>query len=200
VENPSGKAGKVASNKAYRPAVGTTTEDDKRPPGVTVAGLRDDPQPTTKPIVGTTTNQVLGINVAPTEDTASEGKSGTGKTVEHGTGKSSEHGVPAPIKTVENGRDLLGRFAPGWAGGPGRPSKAQEQAFLDAIRASMTPGEVTAYIRKALQLAEEQNSARGLVAVLEFVRDSTSGRPVQREPEQTDALEVLLARLRTIKI
>lgn len=91
-------------------------------------------------------------------------------------------------------RDGTGRFLPGNPGGPGRPTKAQEHAYLAAAAAAVTPDEMTHALREALHFALEQRSARGIVAVLEFIRDTTVGRPnqaVQVSAARTSLTELL---------
>lgn len=96
--------------------------------------------------------------------------------------ETADKGLSAPINAKENGgRSETGQFLPGHSiKSPGRPKKADELAILNAIRGSFPPEKVKAYLTTAMRLAEEQNSARGMLAVLEFAASYTLGKPVQR--------------------
>ena len=52
--------------------------------------------------------------------------------------------------------------------------------ILDSIRSTFPPDVVAEHLRTAMRLATEQNSARGIVAVLEFAAGYTLGKPIQR--------------------
>ena len=88
-------------------------------------------------------------------------------------------------------RDELGRFKPGHGGGPGRPSKAKEEAILDSIRSTFEPEEIAAHLREALDIAIEQRSPRGIVSVLSFVASYSLGKPTVRDEQSNDRLEAL---------
>ena len=97
-------------------------------------------------------------------------------------------------KAKKTGRNPDGTFKKGeWKGGPGRPKKAQAEAMLDAINAAMPPDKVRSIMAKALSLAEEQNSARSLLKVLEFAAGYLIGTPVQRSEDASDGYEALAA-------
>ena len=97
-------------------------------------------------------------------------------------------------KVRKTGRNPDGTFKKGeWPGGPGRPKKAQAEAMLDAINAAMPPDKVRSIMAKALSLAEEQNSARSLLKVLEFAAGYLIGTPVQRSEDASDGYEALAA-------
>jgi hypothetical protein len=84
---------------------------------------------------------------------------------------------------TDNARDPnTGRLLPGHPGlpGAGRPAREREKAVLDAIRDAIPPEEIKANLRKALEIAIEQKSARGIIAVLEFAAGYAVGKPVQR--------------------
>jgi hypothetical protein len=107
-------------------------------------------------------------------------------------------GVSARVIAEETGgRDENGRFLPGHSLGKlgGRPRKAQELAILDSIRSTFPPDVVAEKLRKAMQLAEEQNSARGMVAVLEFAANYTLGKPVQRIQQESSGIVGIMAEL-----
>ena len=93
-------------------------------------------------------------------------------------------------------RDANGRFLPGVVNpSPGRPAKAQELAILDAIRSTFPPEVVADKLRKAMAIAEEQDSARGMVAVLEFAANYTLGKPVQRIVQESSGIVGIMAEL-----
>lgn len=91
-----------------------------------------------------------------------------------------EEGLSASEKPNQNGRDELGRFAKGNPGGPGRPNKEMQLAMLDAINASLSPEDIQAYIREAMDYAREHKSPRAMVNVLEFAANYALGKPTQR--------------------
>ncbi len=72
------------------------------------------------------------------------------------------------------------QFKPGHKGGPGRPKRKQEEAFIDAAADVFSPAEYTFYLRKALEIALDNNSTRGIILVLNHIRDTAFGRPQQR--------------------
>ena len=82
--------------------------------------------------------------------------------------------------TIDTVRDPSGRFLPGNSGGPGRPKRETEEAILNAIRSALSPAEIEGAIRIGLQLAIEQKSTRGIVAILELAASYSIGRPVVR--------------------
>jgi hypothetical protein len=100
-----------------------------------------------------------------------------------------KEGVNAPINSIRNGD---GRFAKGHSGGPGRPSKAKEIAMLEAIRSTFTPERVAQHLNDAMDIAVRTNSARGIVAVLEFAANYTMGKPVQRTQEVRQSIADIL--------
>lgn len=112
--------------------------------------------------------------------------------------RDGKEGLSAAANATETGdRDSSGRFLPGHSVGKlgGRPSKAQELAMLDAIRTSLPPEKVQEHINKALQLAVSQNSARGIIAVLEFAAGYSLGKPTQRIINEQGGLSDVLAEL-----
>ena len=83
-------------------------------------------------------------------------------------------------------RDEKGRLLPGHSQpGPGRPKRETEQAILHAITSALSPAEITSAIKTALDLAIEQKSARGIIAVLELAAGYGIGKPTVRV-EQID--------------
>ena len=100
----------------------------------------------------------------------------------------AKEGVNAQINPSKN----VGLFTKGGPGGPGRPSKAKELAMLDAINSAFTPEQVTAHLKTAMDIAVSTNSARGIVAVLEFMSDRLVGRPVQRTQEVRQSIADIL--------
>jgi len=85
------------------------------------------------------------------------------------------------------------RWVKGQSGNPkGRPKKAQELAILDAIRATFPPEQIAEYLQAAMRIAHEQNSARGMMAVLEFAAGYALGKPVQRIQQESGGLAEVL--------
>ncbi len=85
-------------------------------------------------------------------------------------------------------RDERGRLLPGNTGNPnGRPKRETEQSILDAIRRALPPEVIEAKIKRALEIAEETNSARGMIAVLEFAAAYSLGRPTVRVEQTANA-------------
>lgn len=76
----------------------------------------------------------------------------------------------------ESVRDEKGRFKPGYSGGPGRPKKAVEDAYLNAILDALPPEELTALIRKL----REEDGWRPKAFAAELVAHYGLGKPVQR--------------------
>lgn len=93
-------------------------------------------------------------------------------------------------------RNSNGHWLPGASGNPkGRPTKAQELAVLNAITSTFTPEQVQEYLQKAMKLAEEQNSARAMIAILEFCANYTIGKPTQRFENASNGLDEIIAKL-----
>ncbi len=68
------------------------------------------------------------------------------------------------------------RFQPGNPGGPGRPKKETEGAYLNAIRSACTPDEFTTKLISMLN----GNSWRERAFALEMIAHYTLGKPIQR--------------------
>lgn len=96
-------------------------------------------------------------------------------------------------------RDENGQFLPGHTlKSPGRPRKEQELAVLHAITSALTPEEIKDAVVKALTIAINQNSARGIVAVLELLTSYAVGKPTQRlQVTGQDTLADVLEQLRS---
>ena len=78
-------------------------------------------------------------------------------------------------------RDERGRLLPGHhSPGPGRPKRETETAILNAITSALSPAQITEAIQTALDLAIEQKSPRGIVAVLELAAGYGIGKPIAR--------------------
>jgi hypothetical protein len=58
-----------------------------------------------------------------------------------------------------NGRDGKGRFASGCKGGPGRPHRATEQAYLIAVTEAVSPERFRRIAERAAKDAERGNAA-----------------------------------------
>jgi hypothetical protein len=77
------------------------------------------------------------------------------------------------------GRDAKGRFLPGHKGGPGRPPRATEAEYLDALKASVPLDRWQRVIEAALQQAEQGDpKARDWLAKYLL--------PKEADPAQTD--------------
>lgn len=96
----------------------------------------------------------------------------------------------------DNNRDERGRLLPGHSlPSPGRPPKAREQQMLDAITSAVGPDELKELIREAISIARSTQSARGLLAIAEFVADRSLGKPVARSITASTKFEEMLALL-----
>ncbi len=108
-------------------------------------------------------------------------------------------GVLSDNTKKENGvsRGARGRWLPGQSGNPaGRKSRQYEKDMIDAVRRALTPENIESWINRALELADSQNSARGIVAVLELGLAYGAGKPVQqvvRDTGKTELLQELLS-------
>lgn len=90
-------------------------------------------------------------------------------------------------------RNDLGQWKPGTSGNPkGRPSRQHELETLESIRASFPPERVTAILEDALRIAEETNSARGMLAVVTEILDRTQGKSVARVAQPSNGLQEIL--------
>lgn len=103
--------------------------------------------------------------------------------------------VESSVITRNKSREFTDRiWKPGQSGNPnGRPTKARELAILDAITNAFTPEEITTHLREAMKVAKDKDSARGIVAVLEFMADRAVGKPVQRIETDSGGLASILA-------
>jgi hypothetical protein len=115
---------------------------------------------------------------------------GEGKT------KVAEEGVGAPVNTEISGRDESGRWLKGFTGNPsGRPPKEWSRMNMEAMMNAFTPEEKQRYLRTAARIAEEQGSARGIVAVFEFIEDRLNGRPTVHVMQESNNLHAVLGEL-----
>lgn len=97
------------------------------------------------------------------------------------------------------GRDERGRFAVGNRGG-GRPKEEWKKELTSALRHRFSGERVADIAEDALDLAIKQKSPRGIVAVLEFVRDTVDGRPAVRvEKEEGGVIEEAMLRWMEMK-
>jgi hypothetical protein len=81
------------------------------------------------------------------------------------------------------------RFQVGNPGGPGRPKKVQEEAYLHAIRRALPPDELEDLIRRLAA----SNSWRANLAAGELALHYGVGKPVQRVQVSSDGLQGILA-------
>lgn len=90
-------------------------------------------------------------------------------------------------------RDEKGRFVVGYSGGPGRPRKEQETAYLTALLDALTPEQLASIIKN---LAGETGSWRAQHAAAELALHYALGKPVQRVVKQSSGLAEILEQLR----
>jgi hypothetical protein len=95
-------------------------------------------------------------------------------------------------------RDESGRFLPGNPGGPGRPPKARNLAYVDAVIRALPPEQLGALLAEMVEFAETTQSWRGKLAAVRLALEYAVGKPTQRVEQQssTQALEDVLATLR----
>lgn len=91
----------------------------------------------------------------------------------------------------ESIRDEKGRFKPGYSGGPGRPNKKREEAYLNAILDVLTPEQVAVMVK---DLAGS-TSWRAQAFAAELVMHYALGKPVQRVHQTGNGLADVLAML-----
>ena len=98
--------------------------------------------------------------------------------------------------TANGDRDERGRLLPGHRSpGPGRPTRAVEKQYLDAIRQSLPPDQVETIITEAIELARQTRSWRGLLEVVQFAVAYGAGKPMQKIVTADSNLDMLLAAL-----
>jgi len=92
-----------------------------------------------------------------------------------------------------------GRLLPGTKAlpGAGRKTRATEDAYLTAIKAALSPEQLTAALQTALELAIELRSPRAILAVVETVAAYGLGKPTQtiqtKQSPTSELLEQLLS-------
>ena len=103
-------------------------------------------------------------------------------------------------KTKENRgdiRDHRGKWLPGArVPGAGRKSRQYERDMVEAIKRVLTPENIEKYLNIGLDLAVDQKSTRGIIAVLELGLAYGAGKPVQQvvgDSGKTELLEQLLS-------
>ena len=101
------------------------------------------------------------------------------------------NGAGANVDRDERGRLLPGHHSPG----PGRPTRAVEKQYLDAIKASLPPDQVEAIITEALDLARQTRSWRGLLECVAFAVSYGAGKPAQKIVQSDSSLADLMAYL-----
>ena len=97
--------------------------------------------------------------------------------------------VAKETSTMNVLRDERGRLLPGTppVPGSGRKTKAQEDAYLVAIKAAMTPEQLTEALQTALDLAIELKSPRAILVVVEVVANYGLGKPTQTVIKRRDS-------------
>lgn len=91
----------------------------------------------------------------------------------------------------ENIRDEKGRFKPGYSGGPGRPKKDVENAYLNAVMDALSPTELTDLIKQLM----ETEGWRPKAFAAELIMHYALGKPVQRVHQTGNGLADILAML-----
>jgi len=81
------------------------------------------------------------------------------------------------------GRDERGRFAIGNRGG-GRPKEEWKRELTSALRHRFSGERIADILEDALDLAIKQKSPRGIVAIVECIRDTVDGRPLIQDNGQ----------------
>ena len=67
--------------------------------------------------------------------------------------------MPTPLANGENGRDVMGRFARGNAGGPGNPYNAQVAKLRAAMMAAVSEQDITQVVAMLIQEAKKGDVA-----------------------------------------
>lgn len=88
-------------------------------------------------------------------------------------------------KTVRNGS---GQFAPGTAGGPGRPSRAVEEYYLGLIASGCSEADFLAIVRKAVKQAK-----KGDPAARKWIADYLVGKPIEKHEIKHEADQTVAA-------
>ncbi|MEM3460242.1 MAG: hypothetical protein QXO24_03390 [Candidatus Micrarchaeaceae archaeon] len=78
-------------------------------------------------------------------------------------------------------RDARGRFIPGTAGGPGRPPRAAEEAYLEALKSAVS---LSRFRRIVAAIAEkaEKGDVRAFVALAKYILLPAEARTPEEEP------------------
>lgn len=92
-----------------------------------------------------------------------------------------------------------GRFLPGNPGSTGRKPRAHEEAVLSSLTASFPAERLVEILEKALQIAESQGSARGMLAAVEFITNYQIGRPVARVEQKSSGLADIIEQLNSME-
>jgi len=102
-------------------------------------------------------------------------------------------GKDGVVATVYSGRDSTGRFAVGNPGGPGRGTKRQETAIIEALKANIQPETVADVV---LGLLTHPHSWRANAAGADLYFKYMLGPAPARTPESENVIDVILAKMR----
>ena len=87
-----------------------------------------------------------------------------------------------------NGRQANGRFAKGWAGGPGNPHAKRVSEIRAALMSAVDPADIKAAVKKVVAAAK-----RGDLRALSELLDRTIGNPTPGDlAERIERLEAIL--------
>ena len=91
-------------------------------------------------------------------------------------------------------RDTSGRFA---ANPVGRPKEEWKKELHDAIRQRFRGARIVDLLEQGLEIAILQKSTKGIMYIVEFIRDTVDGKPVQViETSDSNAMELLKQTIR----
>ena len=104
-----------------------------------------------------------------------------GGTVFLGTDRMSDD----TISNGENGRDANGRFAKGYAGGPGNPNLRRLGELQEALRRAVSPQDLTAVCKKLVELALD-----GDVQAMKLLFERTMGKVAVADDATRETLQL----------
>ena len=113
---------------------------------------------------------------------------GEGRTETNG---GREGGIEGVRTHVSPNHTANGKFAPGNKAGHGRKDSKREM-FSRVAASALTPAEYRFWILKALHMAADAGSARGIVMVLDHIRDTAIGKPKVQKGEGAGGFSVII--------
>lgn len=117
---------------------------------------------------------------------------GEGRTETNGGREGGIEGGIEGVRThVSPNHTANGKFAPGNKAGHGRKDSKREM-FSRVAASALTPAEYRFWILKALHMAADAGSARGIVTVLDHIRDTAIGKPQVQRGESTGGFSVII--------